>query len=523
MEQVIQVFKSQSILVLEPGQAEYRHAIATSNLLYRFSKPDCVVQPKNAIQVRTIINEAKSKSMKVTIKCNGHYAGYSRAFGDISLDLRGMNNVELDMKSMTVTIDAGCQWDDVYKKLVTGGHDGVIINGGRCPTAGVSGFILGGSPGPFTRSFGMGSDNLMEATIVTAEGELVTVGEGDDSNSDKGRLFWAIRGAGGGNFGVVVQMKLRVQKLSNRDGMVVAGRYQWFPPGGFNVEDITTMNEIYTAQWPNNLTIDTTWICDLRQNKPVGVRFIVSFDGSKDEYDKEIEKNIPNSKLKNQFKQRVLAEKSTRFLYETLGAQWMEDTERGYPTNKIYKLYRSFIFKNDKEGIAKITAIIRDLTTTFQKDFKGENVNFLVTWIHSGGKAAEKNPSESAFFWRKAVFHTYVTVEWVDKWMERDMRSFLENVKVELKPLSLNEKAGTIDCPDEDLSKDSHGEAYFGSNYYELRKVKQMWDPNSFFEWAQGIQCAGNPKEDTKDKTDQFASQHWERRREQRWTYYTED
>lgn len=47
----------------------------------------------------------------------------------------------------------------------------------------------------------------------------------------------------------------------------------------------------------------------------------------------------------------------------------------------------------------------------FRKDFTGEEVNFLVTWIHSGGKATEKNPADLAFFWREAVFHTDVTVK----------------------------------------------------------------------------------------------------------------
>ena len=90
-----------------------------------------------------------------------------------------------------------------------------------------AGFTLGGGLGPFTRSFGMGSDTLMEATLVTADGEVVTVPENDPPQSPKGRLVWALRGAGQGNLGVV-----KAQELSDRDGIVVAGRYQWFPKTG---------------------------------------------------------------------------------------------------------------------------------------------------------------------------------------------------------------------------------------------------------------------------------------------------
>ncbi|RYP11086.1 hypothetical protein DL764_000244 [Monosporascus ibericus] len=524
MEQTIQDFRCQQIPVLEPGQAEYRQAIATSNLLFRFSRPDCVVQPENAAQVQTIIKEAKARSIKVTIKCNGHsYAGHSTAFSGISLDLRGMKNVELDMKSMTVTMDAGCQWGDVYEKLIIGHHDGFIINGGRCPTVGVSGFILGAGLGPFTRSFGMGADTLAEATLVTANGSLITVKDSDPPTTDKGRLFWALRGAGGGNFGVVVQMKLHVQKLSNRHGMVVAGRYQWFPKSGFTDDVMATMNGFYATPWPNKLTIDTTWMCDLRQtSNEGGVRFNVSFDGSKGEYDRLITKHITHPDLQTQLKRRVLPEKSTRFLYETLVAQWLEEAERAYPSNKTYELYSSFIFDNSSPStLAVITATIRELMATFREDFKGEQVNFLVTWIHSGGKASERQPTDTAYFWREAVFHAYVTVEWVDKWMERDMRRFLASVKKKLRPLSLNGEAAFVNFPDRDFPAKFHERAYFGGNKEELRRVKQMWDPDGFFRWIQAVRRPGDPEEDNEggedeDRTDKLASEQWANQ----WTYY---
>jgi FAD/FMN-containing dehydrogenase len=287
MEQIIQALKTQQVPLLEPGHAEYRQAIASSNLIFRFCRPDVVVRPKSAAHVQAIINEAKGRSIQVTIKCNGHsYAGHSTALKGISLDLRDMKNAELDMNAMMVTMDAGCQWGDVYEKLITGHHDGYIINGGRCPTVGVSGSILGSGLGPFTRSFGIGADTLAEATLDTANGSLVTVKESDLADSDNGRLFWALCGAGGGNFGVVVQMKIHVQKLSSRYGRVVAGRYQWFPQDGFTSDVLATMNEFYAVPWPNKLTIDTTWVCDLREDSNKGgVRFNVSFDGSKGEYD----------------------------------------------------------------------------------------------------------------------------------------------------------------------------------------------------------------------------------------------
>lgn len=520
-----QLFKSLDVPVLEPRQVEYDRAIATSNRLFRFSRPDCVVQPETAKHVQAIVREAAQRNIDLTIKCNGHsYAGHSTAMKGVSLDLRRMRNVNLDMNSNIVTMDAGCQWGRVYETLINGRHNGYIINGGRCPTVGVSGFILGGGLGPFTRSFGMGCDTLAEATVVTANGELVTVKETDDRNSREGKLFWALQGAGGGNFGVVVQMKLKVQKLQNLEGTVVAGRYQWFPEEGLSDEVVSTMNDFYTTNWPNSTTIDSTWVCDLRQNKRLdGIRFNVSFDGSRLKYERVINKHIQHEKLKTQLKRRALPEKSTRFLYETLVNQWLEETERSYPTNQSYELYSSFVFKNDnKEDIAKVTSAIRELMREFRKEFAGEEVNFLVTWIHSGGKATEKKPTDSAFFWREAVFHTYVTVEWMDKWMEKDMRFFLAKVKTALRPLSLNGEAAFVNFPDRDFPTKFHERAYFGDNREDLRLVKEMWDKNKLFRFAQGVRLPGDPEEDPdeeKDKTDRLANEQWESDRAQ-WKPY---
>lgn len=431
-----------------------------------------------------------------------------------------MNNVQLDIISRTVSIDAGCQWGRVYETLVNGKHNRFIINGGRCPTVGVSGFILGGGLSPFTRSFGMGSDTLQEASLVTADGKLVTVSERDDPRSDKGRLFWALQGAGGGNFGVLVKLKLKVQQLTNSKGYVVAGRYQWFPAGGFTDGVVATMNDFYVANWPNEMTIDTTWICDLRRPTSLGgVRFTVTFNGTKQDFDRAIDKHLKNDELKKQLKRRVLAEKSTRYLHETLVSQWLEEVERAYPTNKTYELYSSFVFGNqDKNTIQKVTTALRDLMAAFRNDFMEEQVNLLFTWIHSGGKATEKKPTATAYFWREAVFHMYVTVEWVDKWMERDMRRFIARVKQVLRPLSLGKQAAFINFPDRDFPQPMYEAAYFGGNREELRQVKKIWDKDNFFKWEHGVRLPGDDntgewggeEADDEDKTDQLAADQWE-------------
>ncbi|KAF3483021.1 uncharacterized protein GIQ15_02345 [Arthroderma uncinatum] len=520
MEKAIRSLRSKKIPVFEPGEEEYERSVATPNLLFRFSRPDCVIQPETAAHVQAIVKQARSQNLSITIKCGGHsYAGHSTAFKGISLDLKKMNKVELDMGSKTVTMDAGCQWGHVYKTLINGRHESFIINGGRCPFVGVSGFILGGGLGPFTRTFGMGSDTLQEATIVTADGDMVTVKDSHAPTSKEGRLFWALCGAGGGNFGVLVKMKLKVQQLQNEDGIVVAGRYQWFPKSGTTDEFMTTMNDFYSIKWPKEMTIDSTWMCDLRETSGDGVRFLFYYDGNKEQFDGVIDEYIKDPELVKQFKRRTLPEKSTRFLHETLVAQWSEETTRAFPSNRTYSIYSSFVFDNDSKNINEVTAIIREEMKDFRDLYAGERVEFLVTWIHTGGKATERRPSDSAFFWREAVYHTYVTVEWEDKWMERDMRGFLGKVKKRLRPFSLNKEAAFINFPDGAMTNDTHERAYFGDNREELRRVKETWDKSNFFKWDQGVRLPQGKdgdkapdvsEPDDEDLTDTLAGKQWE-------------
>jgi hypothetical protein len=271
---IVDQLKGRLIMVYRPGEHDYEVSVANSNKLFRFSRPTCVVQPNTAKQIQLIVKQAKSQNIPITVKCGGHsYIGASSADSGILLDLVKMDAVKLDWNKKTMTIQAGALWGQAYKKLIDGRHDGWMVNGGRCPPVGTAGFILGGGIGPFTRTFGMACDSLVEATLVTADGTIVTVNEKDDPESDNGKLFWALRGAGCGNFGVVVEMKIKIHKMKSKDGSVVAGMHTWFPPPD-NTEVLrTTMTKFYTKDWPDKMTIDSSWLCDVRRDPKLGIRF----------------------------------------------------------------------------------------------------------------------------------------------------------------------------------------------------------------------------------------------------------
>ena len=128
------------------------------------------------------------------VRSGGHnYAGYSTGPG-LVIDLGNMRDVSVDPVEGTVTVQPGARNTMVYAGLQP---HGAGISAGRCPTVAVGGLVLGGGIGFSSRKLGLTCDHLIEAEVVTAAGDLVKASV--DENPD---LFWALRGAGGGNFGI---------------------------------------------------------------------------------------------------------------------------------------------------------------------------------------------------------------------------------------------------------------------------------------------------------------------------------
>jgi hypothetical protein len=121
------------------------------------------------------------------------------------LDLRNIYRVSVNRRAGTADIGAGAALIDVYKALAS---RGATIPAGSCPSVGIGGHALGGGMGLAGRAFGLACDNIVGARIVTADGRIRNVDR--RSNPD---LLWALRGGGGGNFGVVTQLTVKLHPL----------------------------------------------------------------------------------------------------------------------------------------------------------------------------------------------------------------------------------------------------------------------------------------------------------------------
>ena len=105
-----------------------------------------------------------------------------------------------------VTVDAGCVWMHVYDAVTT--KAGRYVQGGGCATVGVAGLVQSGGFGSFSKNYGTAASGLLEAEVVTADGQVRIANA--CTNPD---LFWGIKGGGGGSLGVVTRLTLRTREL----------------------------------------------------------------------------------------------------------------------------------------------------------------------------------------------------------------------------------------------------------------------------------------------------------------------
>ncbi|MFD5142664.1 FAD-binding protein [Streptomyces sp. NPDC058401] len=198
---------SMSGTLLEPHDAGYEQARLVVNQRYDDVRPQAVAYPATAEDVAACVTFARERGVQLTIRSGGHsYAGYSTGPG-LVVHLRELNSITVG--DGRVRLGAGTLGMAAHLALAASGA-GLPL--GRCPSIGVAGATLGGGLSAFTRSWGLAIDHLTGVDIVTADGQLRSVGA-HSSGADRD-LYWAMLGGGGGNFGVVTALDYTTVDIS---------------------------------------------------------------------------------------------------------------------------------------------------------------------------------------------------------------------------------------------------------------------------------------------------------------------
>lgn len=177
------------------------------------------VAAESAADVVAAIDFARKHHLRLVVKGGGHsYQGTSDAPDSLLVWTRHMNKITLHDAFVpqgctghaaplpAVSVEAGAMWIDAYDAVTT--HGGRYVQGGGCTTVGVAGLVQSGGFGSFSKNWGTAASNLLEAEVVTADGQVRITNARTNPE-----LFWGLKGGGGGSLGVVTRLTLRTFEL----------------------------------------------------------------------------------------------------------------------------------------------------------------------------------------------------------------------------------------------------------------------------------------------------------------------
>lgn len=200
-----------------PSDADYPTAKQLYLAQFDDIHPQAIAYCNSPTDVSLCLRFAEHHGVPIAVRSGGNCAGgYSTKSNSLVIDVSRLNGISLGRRS--ARLGPGAQLVDITDKL---GRSGLSIADGYCPTVAAGGFLTGGGVGPFTRSMGIATDSVTSAQVVLADGRIVTASPHEHSD-----LYWAVRGGGGGNFGIVTSYDITPTPLTDLDTTTLIWPYE---------------------------------------------------------------------------------------------------------------------------------------------------------------------------------------------------------------------------------------------------------------------------------------------------------
>ena len=466
---ISELTRSLSGYVLQPGDPDYEAAIQIDNGRIQF-RPRLIIFPAVVEDVQLGLKFAVKENLPLAIKGGGHSAaGYCLNVGGVVIAMKNLNKISFNPHDETVTMEMGVIWYDVYKYMQNTGT-GLVPVGGGCPTVAPPGFMLGGGFSFVSRSFGMSIDNLVSLKIVTPDGNLRHIGVHSKDKEDID-LFWACRGGGGNNFGIVTEMQIRVRKPNTPTMLVGQIRY----PLAATEEVLGYYNE-WVEKIPNTLAVygyigNQKDLIDKTTNvKVLGLTPVFNGDGAEG-IDllqgllklKPINADLYNMTLPN---------------WEFFNGNTTKVAGRASYIRSTVLPPRGM---NDKVAKVIVNAIN-----------DAPSPESFAVWTLTGGAISDVAPDATAYVHRNCRFvpeiksiwdlqkpgDTMANVQWAYTFFEEMARA----------GGATGAYVNYIDPLQHDWARQ-----YYGANYERLVSIKKNVDPDNYFNFQQGIGSPFNP------------------------------
>lgn len=457
----------QGKLVL-PTDADFVRLGKAANARFDHQVPAVIIRCANSADVQLCVQFIRQYQLPFAIRGGGHsYTGFSSTHG-VLLDLGLLDQIALD--GQIATIGAGAKLGDVYATL---GLAGRSIPAGSCVSVGITGLTLGGGLGIADRRFGLTCDALQSVKIVTADGQLRHC-----SRSEHADLFWALRGGGGGQFGIVTELEFQtfatgpirnyIGRYPLQNGEKVLHEWQrwvaqlpdsiwsqatiWFSGDPTKVPEIQiracAMDEpvLLTKQWLQlAVALSDIW-SELDMQDHQYLDFMLSDCAGLE----MPECKLPNQDAAGQLKRVAMAGSSDIF-------------------NKIIPT----------KGIAQLLNAIR------QRHQQGGRGGIMLTAM---GGAIQKLPHhDAAFAHRRALLSAQYLMSGPvgsPEALLADGAKWVNQMRNLMQPWS---SGGAYLNYTDSLLKDWQ-QAYYGDHYPRLQQIKTRYDANAFFRGKQHIQ-----------------------------------
>jgi FAD/FMN-containing dehydrogenase len=425
--------------VVVPSSAGYDAARKLWDTRFDALRPRAIVYCSSIPDVERVVRWGRRNAIHVVPRSGGHsYAGYSSGNGVVVADVSQLHAVTV--AGGLATVGAGATLLPVYTALA---QHGVTIPAGSCPTVGIAGLALGGGVGYASRKLGTTADRLRRVHIVTADGELRACDATHHSD-----LFWACRGGGGGNFGIVTDLTFTTAPVSN----VAVYSIEW--PWSQAAQAISAW-QAFAPHAPDALFS----VLDLIATGPPASTPHVTSSG---------QYFGPESDLASLLQPLTSVGTPTRVRTQTLSyldamKHWGSGAARS-----------SFAAKSDYVNTplppAAIAALVDGVTA---RQSAGRGAIFLDA---HGGAINRVPKGATAFVHRDALFSIQYTAQ-------NGGTAWLSQVYAQLRP-SVSGFAYQ-NYIDPQLPMWQH--AYYGGNLARLRQVKRAVDPHNVFHFAQSV------------------------------------
>lgn len=441
----------QALILFNPQEARFQETLVSFNKRTTVS-PSVRVLCKTSEAVAGCILWAKQNNVPLAMRNGGHsYEGFSQTTG-IVIDVRLMNTIETSESGDMAVVGGGAVLGRVYEAVSKKGR---AIPAGSCPTVGVSGHTTGGGFGLLARPFGLACDSLLSVEIVTAQGLLMTASE--TVNPD---LFWALRGAGGGNFGIITKLNFKTHAVKN----------------------VTT----FLSGWSTDKATATRLLKAWQAWAPVapnGITTLFKFSKSKD--------NLFTVRLVGQTVNSVLAlttelnshiysiKKPDSFTPKTqpfLQAVQQFGADKAFPQSLTYPS----VYMKGKSDYVK--TIIPD--AGYGPLFDNLPPGIAVIFDSYGGQVRARKDTDTAFAHRE---NTIASIQYYTQWDNpSDTPAKLNAINTyysSLRPY-MSGSAYVNYC---DLDIKNYAQAYWGQNLARLVSIKNAYDPENIFKHAQSV------------------------------------